>query len=50
MGKIGSLEVSSLDSPRKQSVAQAARDPVEGVDSTKLACSVDLWKIEPGSD
>ena len=50
MGKIGSLEGSSLDSPREQSAAQASRDLAEGVDSTGLACSVDSWKIKLGSD
>ena len=41
MGKIGSLEGSSLDSPSKQAAAQASRDLAEGLDSAGLACFVD---------
>lgn len=50
MGKIGSLEGSSSDSPRKQPAAQASRNLAEAMDSTGLACSVNLGKIKLGSD
>jgi hypothetical protein len=50
MDKIGSVEGSSSDSPRKQRAVQASRNLAEAVDSTGLACSVDLGKIKLGSD
>jgi len=50
MCKIGSVEGSSSNNPRKQSAAQASRNLAEEVDSTGLAYSVDSGKIKLGSD
>lgn len=50
MGKVGSLEGGSLNSPRRQPAAQTSRNLAEAAYSTGLACSVDLGKIKLGSD
>lgn len=50
MGKVGLLEGSSSDRPRKQPAVQASRNLAEVVYSTGFACSVDLDKIKLGSN